>query len=86
MLPAAFAISPASPVRRRKCGDISLANQSALLGELDAYMLQLGRLRGLLAAGDGPALGSIYSNAQQGQHNWMAPSRRAEQQNKEGGD
>jgi prephenate dehydrogenase len=45
--------------------DISLANQSALLSELDAYLLQLTRLRGLLAAGDGPALEAIYSNAQQ---------------------
>ncbi|AMP06904.1 prephenate dehydrogenase [Collimonas pratensis] len=66
--------------------DISLANQSALLGELDAYMLQLGRLRGLLAAGDGPALEAIYSNAQQARHNWISAIEAAEQQNKEGGD
>lgn len=66
--------------------DISLANQSALLGELDAYMLQLGRLRGLLAAGDGPALEAIYTNAQQARHNWISAIEAAEQQNKEGGD
>jgi prephenate dehydrogenase len=66
--------------------DISLANQSALLGELDAYMTQLGRLRGLLAAGDGPALEAIYSNAQQARHNWISAIEAAEQQNKEGGD
>jgi prephenate dehydrogenase len=66
--------------------DISLANQSALLGELDAYLLQLGRLRGLLAAGDGPALEAIYSNAQQARHNWISAIEAAEQQNKEGGD
>jgi len=66
--------------------DISLANQSALLGELDAYMLQLARLRGLLAAGDGPALEAIYSNAQQARHNWISAIEAAEQQNKEGGD
>ncbi|MEO6920384.1 MAG: prephenate dehydrogenase/arogenate dehydrogenase family protein [Collimonas sp.] len=66
--------------------DISLANQSALLGELDAYLLQLMRLRGLLAAGDGPALEAIYSNAQQARHNWISAIEAAEQQNKEGGD
>ncbi|AIY43456.1 Cyclohexadienyl dehydrogenase [Collimonas arenae] len=66
--------------------DISLANQSALLGELDAYLLQLTRMRGLLAAGDGPALEAIYSNAQQARHNWISAIEAAEQQNKEGGD
>ncbi|WP_211463013.1 prephenate dehydrogenase [Collimonas silvisoli] len=66
--------------------DISLANQSALLSELDAYLLQLTRLRGLLAAGDGPALEAIYSNAQQARHNWISTIEAAEQQNKEGGD
>ncbi|HWW08350.1 prephenate dehydrogenase [Collimonas sp.] len=65
--------------------DISLANRSALLGELDAYLLQLTRLRGLLAAGDGPALEAIYSNAQQARHNWISAIEAAEQQNKEGG-
>ncbi|GAC1518306.1 MAG: hypothetical protein NVS3B11_15960 [Collimonas sp.] len=66
--------------------DISLANQSALLGELDAYLLQLTRLRGLLAAGDGPGLEAIYSNAQQARHSWISAIEAAEQQNKEGGD
>ncbi|WP_211454401.1 prephenate dehydrogenase [Collimonas antrihumi] len=66
--------------------DISLANQSALLSELDAYLLQLTRLRGLLAAGDGPALEAIYSNAQQARHSWISAIEAAEQQNKEGGD
>ncbi|SFD15327.1 prephenate dehydrogenase/arogenate dehydrogenase family protein [Collimonas sp. OK412] len=65
--------------------DISLANQEALLGELDAYLLQLTRLRGLLAAGDGPALEAVYSNAQQARHNWISAIEAAEQQNKEGG-
>ena len=36
--------------------DISLANQAALLGELDAYMLQLAQLRRLLLESNGPAL------------------------------
>jgi prephenate dehydrogenase len=66
--------------------DISLANQSALLSELDAYLLQLTRLRGLLATGDGPALEAIYSNAQQARHSWISAIEAAEQQNKEGGD
>ncbi|SFB03153.1 prephenate dehydrogenase [Collimonas sp. OK607] len=66
--------------------DISLANQSALLSELDAYLLQLTRLRGLLAAGDGPGLEAIYSNAQQARHSWISAIESAEQQNKEGGD
>lgn len=66
--------------------DISLANQSALLGELDAYLLQLTRLRNLLAAGDGPALEAVYSNAQQARHSWISAIEAAEQQNKEGGD
>ncbi|AEK63576.1 prephenate dehydrogenase [Collimonas fungivorans] len=66
--------------------DISLANQAALLGELDAYLLQLTRLRGLLAAGDGPALEAVYSNAQQARHSWISAIEAAEQQNKEGGD
>jgi len=66
--------------------DISLANQEALLGELDAYLLQLTRLRGLLAAGDGQALEAVYSNAQQARHNWISAIEAAEQQNKEGGD
>lgn len=66
--------------------DISLANQSALLGELDAYLLQLTRLRGLLAAGDGPGLEAVYSNAQQARHNWISAIEAAEKQNKEGGD
>lgn len=65
--------------------DISLANQSALLGELDAYLLQLTRLRGLLAVGDGPALEAIYSNAQQARRNWTNAIEATEQQNKEGG-
>ena len=45
--------------------DISLANQDALLGELDAYLAQLTALRGMLAAGDGAAIEAVYTNAQQ---------------------
>jgi prephenate dehydrogenase len=66
--------------------DISLANQSALLGELDGYLAQLNRLRGLLAAGDGAAIESVYANAQQARLNWIRTIEAAEQQNRHGGD
>ena len=66
--------------------DISLANQPALLVELDDYLAQLQRLRAHLAARDGAALESIYSNAQQARHNWIRTIEAAEQQQKQGGD
>jgi prephenate dehydrogenase len=50
--------------------DISLANQSALLEELDAYLLQLKRVRELLAAGDGAAIEAVYTNAQRARQDW----------------
>jgi prephenate dehydrogenase len=67
--------------------DISLANQAALLEELDAYMLQLSRLRALLADGDGPALEAVYANAQLSRQNWVRAIEAAEsQKNIQGGD
>jgi prephenate dehydrogenase len=66
--------------------DITLANQSALLSELDAYMAQLTQLRSLLAAGDGKAIEAIYANAQQARHDWIRSIEAAEIQNKQGGD
>jgi prephenate dehydrogenase len=66
--------------------DISLANRTALLEELDAYMKQLAHLRGLLAAGDGAAIESVYANAQHARHNWIKTIEAAEQQAKQGGD
>jgi len=66
--------------------DISLANQAALLQELDAYMVQLMQLRGMLAAGDGPALQSVYANAQRARHDWVRAIEAAEKQSNEGGD
>ncbi|PUA17236.1 prephenate dehydrogenase/arogenate dehydrogenase family protein [Glaciimonas sp. PCH181] len=66
--------------------DISLANQDALLQELDAYQLKLTQLRGLLASGDGAGLEAIYRNAQQARHHWNCAIEAAEKQNKEGGD
>lgn len=66
--------------------DISLANQPALLAELDDYLLQLQRMRAHLAALDGAALESIYTNAQQARHNWIRTIEAAEQQQQQGGD
>jgi len=51
--------------------DISLANQTALLTELDAYLAQLTAMRALLAAGDGAGLHDIYANAQRARHEWQ---------------
>jgi prephenate dehydrogenase len=58
--------------------DISLANQAALLDELDAYMVQLTRLRASLAAGDGNALEGVYANAQRARHEWIKAIETAE--------
>jgi prephenate dehydrogenase len=66
--------------------DISLANQSALLDELDAYIVQLSRLRRLLAERDGGAIESVYANAQHARQNWIRTIEAAEQQNRQGGD
>jgi len=67
--------------------DISVANQVALLGELDAYIAQLTRLRGLLANSDGPALEAVYKNAQRARQNWVSTIESAESaKNLQGGD
>jgi prephenate dehydrogenase len=66
--------------------DISLANQEALLLELDAYMAQLGSLRSMLAASDGAALETVYANGQQARQNWVRTIEAAERPSKQGGD
>lgn len=66
--------------------DISLANQTALLHELDSYLVQLTQVRALLAAGDGTALEAVYANAQQARHNWIKTIEAAEEPEKQGGD
>ena len=58
--------------------DISLANQAALLTELDAYMAQLTVLRAKLAAGDGAGLEHVYGNAQRARHQWITAIETAE--------
>ena len=59
--------------------DISLANQGALLSELDAYLAQLTGLRAKLAAGDGAAIEAVYANAQRARHQWITAIETAEQ-------
>jgi prephenate dehydrogenase len=58
--------------------DISLANQTALLGELDAYLAQLTRVRTMLAASDGAGLEALYANAQQARTSWIGAIESAE--------
>ncbi|WP_407659620.1 prephenate dehydrogenase [Massilia endophytica] len=58
--------------------DISLANQAALLTELDAYMAQLTQLRARLAAGDGATLEAVYGNAQRARQRWIEAIEAAE--------
>ena len=58
--------------------DISLANQPALLTELDAYMAQLTTLRAHLAANDGVAIEAVYANAQHARHQWSQAIETAE--------
>lgn len=59
--------------------DISLANRSALLAELDAYILQLSTLRAMLAASDGAGLEQVYARAQSARQAWIAAIEAAEQ-------
>jgi prephenate dehydrogenase len=58
--------------------DISLANREALLGELDAYLVQLTHLRARLAANDGTALEATYANAQRARRAWIEAIEAAE--------
>lgn len=66
--------------------DITLANQPAMLAELDAYLAQLGQLRTMLAERDGAAIEAVYANAQQARHNWISTIEAAEKQSRQGGD
>ncbi|MEJ7804981.1 MAG: prephenate dehydrogenase/arogenate dehydrogenase family protein [Telluria sp.] len=58
--------------------DITLANQSALLAELDAYLAQLTGLRAMLAAGDGAGIEAVYANAQRARCRWIEAIEAAE--------
>jgi prephenate dehydrogenase len=68
--------------------DISLANRSALLAELDAYSAQLSQLRALLTSADGAGLEKIYGRAQAARQAWIAAIEAAEQAraDEQGGD
>jgi prephenate dehydrogenase len=68
--------------------DISLANRSALLAELDAYSAQLAQLRALLTSADGAGLEKIYGRAQAARQAWIAAIEAAEQAraDEQGGD
>jgi prephenate dehydrogenase len=50
--------------------DISLANRTALLAELDRYSAALMRIRQALVNSDGDALSDIYANARDKRQNW----------------
>ncbi|MGB7479980.1 MAG: prephenate dehydrogenase/arogenate dehydrogenase family protein [Burkholderiaceae bacterium] len=66
--------------------DIALANQPALLAELDAYLAQLVQLRQLLAHSDGNGLAAVFGNAQHARQEWARMIEAAEQQQTQGGD
>ncbi len=59
--------------------DIALANQTALLAEMDAYLAQLTQLRALLAAGDGAGMEKMFERAQAARQAWIAAIEAAEQ-------
>jgi len=68
--------------------DIVLANQSALLVELDTYINQLNKMRSLLQAADGNSLQKIFSQAQTARQLWINAIEMAEQKRtyEQGGD
>jgi prephenate dehydrogenase len=59
--------------------DIALANRTALLSELDAYMAKLSQIRELLDQGDGSSLEKIFGGAQAARQAWIAAIEAAEQ-------
>jgi prephenate dehydrogenase len=58
--------------------DIAVANQPALLAEMDAYLAALTRMRVMLAAGDGEALAGVFANARRAREAWLASIEKAE--------
>ncbi|MGI4847925.1 MAG: prephenate dehydrogenase [Janthinobacterium lividum] len=59
--------------------DISLANNAALLTELDAYTAHLATVRSMLANNDGAALEAVFRNAQAARQAWAAAIEAADQ-------
>jgi prephenate dehydrogenase len=50
--------------------DICIANRTALLAELDAYLAQLGEIRALLDSADAAALEAVFERARQARNTW----------------
>lgn len=59
--------------------DITLANRSHLLAELDAYLEELNLVRELIDKADGNGLEKIYANAQRARMNWLNTIENSEQ-------
>jgi prephenate dehydrogenase len=66
--------------------DIALANQAALLSDLDAYRAQLDHLKAMLAAADGAGLHALFANAQRARQAWQGAIEAAEKPISHGGD
>ena len=66
--------------------DIALANQPALLSEIEAYASQLARLKTLLTGSDGEGLYAMFANAQHARQAWQGAIEAVEKQPKTGGD
>jgi prephenate dehydrogenase len=58
--------------------DIAVANQAALLKEMDAYMAALATMRAQLASGDGEALAATFANARRARQAWLDSIEKAE--------
>ena len=60
--------------------DICVANRVALLEELDAYLVELARLRMMLVEGDGDGLEAVFERARRARNAWAEglPIRTAE--------
>ncbi|MDE2428335.1 MAG: prephenate dehydrogenase/arogenate dehydrogenase family protein [Burkholderiales bacterium] len=66
--------------------DISIANRSAMLSELDSYLARLADMRNFLQNADAEKIAAVYSNAQRARHNWISAIEAAEKQQQQGGD
>lgn len=66
--------------------DISLANQPAILNELDAYIAQLTRFRDLLVQKNGAAMEAMFANAQRARNDWADGRAHGETQSVEAAD
>ena len=51
--------------------DISLANRSALLTEIDEYLARLQAVRAMIDASDGAALDAVFANARNARQAWL---------------